>query len=99
MAAPAHPYTKALLAVSGGDYRTGEIDPTSGEIIEVLPGETPSASKVPPGCHFHPRCPRYNELGQPEVCRVNDPVLHLTNKSDAISQIHEVACHFPEEPQ
>jgi len=48
VAAPAHPYTKALLAVSGGDDRTGEIDPVSGEIIEVLPGETPSA----------PRCPR-----------------------------------------
>jgi oligopeptide/dipeptide ABC transporter ATP-binding protein len=98
VAAPAHPYTKALLAVSGGDDRTGEIDPVSGEIIEVLPGETPSAAKVPPGCHFHPRCPRYAELGRPEVCRVDDPVLHLTNKSDVKSQTHEVACHFPEEP-
>jgi len=99
VAAPAHPYTTALLAVSGGEDRTGEIDPASGEVIEVLPGETPSAAKVPEGCHFHPRCPRYAELGQPEVCRVSDPVLHLTNKSDAKSPTHEVACHFPEENQ
>lgn len=99
VAAPAHPYTAALLAVSGGDDRTGEIDPISGEVVEVLPGETPSAAQVPPGCRFHPRCPRYAELGQPDVCRSDDPVLHLTKKSDVKSQNHEVACHFPKEPQ
>jgi oligopeptide/dipeptide ABC transporter ATP-binding protein len=97
VAAPAHPYTKALLAVSGDDDRTGEIDPTSGEVIQVLPGETPSAAQVPTGCRFHPRCPRYAELGQPEACRTQDPVLHLMNKSVTKSHDHEVACHYPKE--
>jgi oligopeptide/dipeptide ABC transporter ATP-binding protein len=98
VAAPAHPYTKALLTVSGGDDHAGEIDPVTGEVIEVLPGETPSAANTPPGCHFHPRCPRYTELGQPEVCRSDDPVLRIRS-AHAPSPTHEVACHFPEENQ
>jgi len=97
VAGPAHPYTKALLTVSGGEDRAGEIDPESGQVIEVLPGETPSAANVPIGCHFHPRCPRYAELGQPDVCRSDDPVLRITNKSDSQLPTHQVACHFPEE--
>ncbi|MHB1252323.1 MAG: oligopeptide/dipeptide ABC transporter ATP-binding protein, partial [Acidimicrobiales bacterium] len=48
--APAHPYTKALLSVSSGD----DVGP-DGELVEALPGETPSAANVPVGCRFHPR--------------------------------------------
>jgi oligopeptide/dipeptide ABC transporter ATP-binding protein len=99
VAEPAHPYTKALLSVSGGDDHEGEIDPVTGQVIEVLPGETPSAANVPPGCHFHPRCPRYSELGQPEVCRSADPQLLIMNDRGMRTRNHEVACHFPEEPQ
>ncbi|HET8990611.1 MAG TPA: ABC transporter ATP-binding protein [Acidimicrobiales bacterium] len=83
--APAHPYTAALLEVSADEER-----PSSEESVAVLPGETPSASRVPPGCRFHPRCPRYAALGEPEACRVSDPTL-----APATGEGHAVACHFP----
>lgn len=95
---PAHPYTKALLSVSGGD----DVGP-DGELIEALPGETPSAANVPVGCRFHPRCPRYAELGMPEQCRSVDPQLHVIRRAGApgddasVISSHEAACHFASE--
>ncbi len=95
---PAHPYTKALLSVSGGD----DVGP-DGELIEALPGETPSAANVPEGCRFHPRCPRYVELGMPEQCRSVDPHLHVIRRASAprpdsaVLSSHEAACHFASE--
>ena len=50
--APKHPYTAALFSAalpSRPDERREEI---------ILPGEVPSPMRPPPGCHFHPRCPR-----------------------------------------
>jgi oligopeptide transport system ATP-binding protein len=48
-AAPAHPYTKALLrSIPRLDHKGGEL-----ETIEGLP---PSLDAIPPGCSFHPRC-------------------------------------------
>lgn len=50
---PLHPYTLALLAAtSDPDARNAET------FKEVPPGEPPSLVKPPPGCRFHPRCPR-----------------------------------------
>ena len=53
-AAPAHPYTQALLAempsIKAGRRR---YDPIRGEI--------PSPIDPPPGCQFHPRCPHAME--------------------------------------
>jgi peptide/nickel transport system ATP-binding protein len=47
---PKHPYTQALLsAVPAVDGKR--------EIIR-LSGELPSPANPPPGCHFHPRCPK-----------------------------------------
>jgi peptide/nickel transport system ATP-binding protein len=50
--APKHPYTQALLAavpkIEAGGTR---------EVIK-LEGELPSPVSPPPGCHFHPRCPK-----------------------------------------
>jgi oligopeptide/dipeptide ABC transporter ATP-binding protein len=49
---PQHPYTQALVdavpvpSAGGGGRR------------EPLGGELPDATDVPPGCRFHPRCPR-----------------------------------------
>ena len=86
VARPAHPYTRALLEVSSGDDELGE--------KAVLAGETPSASRVPEGCRFHPRCPRYAERGQPEVCRTQDPVLCEVGRGTQAE--HLVACHFPD---
>jgi oligopeptide/dipeptide ABC transporter ATP-binding protein len=45
--APAHPYTRALLAAEAGGA-TREL---------LLPGEAPSPLAPPSGCAFHPRCP------------------------------------------
>ena len=88
VANPAHPYTRALLEVSSGDEELGE--------GAVLTGETPSASHVPEGCRFHPRCPRYAERGQPEVCRTQDPVLRGTGRAATGGRERLVACHFPD---
>jgi oligopeptide/dipeptide ABC transporter ATP-binding protein len=55
----------------------------------LLRGEAPSASRIPAGCRFHPRCPLYRELGEPEQCRTDDPVLAPAR--------HAVACHFAKE--
>jgi peptide/nickel transport system ATP-binding protein len=50
-AAPNHPYTKALLEeVPSIEDRQADYSPLQGEI--------PSPLAPPPGCHFHPRCPR-----------------------------------------
>lgn len=95
VAAPSHPYTQALLMVSSGEDHAGELD-AAGHLIEVLPGETPSAANVPTGCRFHPRCPRYRELGEPEQCRVADPVLQRVSVRGQSNHVHESACHFPQ---
>ena len=50
-ASPNHPYTKALLEeVPRLDQRRRDFAPIKGEI--------PSPLDPPPGCHFHPRCPK-----------------------------------------
>jgi oligopeptide/dipeptide ABC transporter ATP-binding protein len=51
LAAPAHPYTQALLAAAPRP------DPALRTSLTVLPGEPPSPSDPPSGCAFHPRCP------------------------------------------
>ncbi|MDO5537827.1 MAG: ABC transporter ATP-binding protein [Desulfovibrionaceae bacterium] len=53
--AAAHPYTRALAAAmpSAGRGR--------GELV-VLAGELPSPLSPPPGCRFHPRCPRAQDI-------------------------------------
>ncbi len=49
--APNHPYTQALLA------EVPRID-RKRRIFVPIKGEIPSPLAPPPGCHFHPRCPR-----------------------------------------
>jgi oligopeptide/dipeptide ABC transporter ATP-binding protein len=49
---PLHPYTEALLSV----VPRPEIE--EGERMTLLEGDVPSPLSVPPGCPFHPRCPR-----------------------------------------
>jgi peptide/nickel transport system ATP-binding protein len=61
---PLHPYTHALLeATSDPDYENALT------FKEVPPGEPPSLINPPPGCRFHPRCPRFIE----GLCEVKDP--------------------------
>ena len=89
---PRHPYTAALLsAVPKGHEHSGD-----GERI-LLQGDVPSPVDPPPGCPFHPRCPKArlisgSEDTVPEQCRTEVPELQ------PISDGQDVACWFPLEP-
>jgi oligopeptide/dipeptide ABC transporter ATP-binding protein len=48
LAAPSHPYTKALLSVLPESNHMQPI---------ILQGEPPDPSNIPSGCRFNPRCP------------------------------------------
>jgi oligopeptide/dipeptide ABC transporter ATP-binding protein len=50
-AEPRHPYTKVLLE-SAPSLKPGATKKT------LMEGEVPSPVNMPPGCTFHPRCPR-----------------------------------------
>jgi oligopeptide/dipeptide ABC transporter ATP-binding protein len=49
---PSHPYTQALLA------SVPRPDPDHVAPLDVIRGEIGSALNPPPGCKFHPRCPK-----------------------------------------
>ena len=77
-AAPRHPYTQMLRDASPVP------DPAQRSVLPRVVGEIPSAAAPPPGCHFHPRCPRATD-----ICRVEYPAW-----SDPDG--HGFACHHPE---
>jgi len=78
-AAPAHPYTQALLAAVPRPDPRHPLAETG-----MLPGELPSAIDPPSGCRFRPRCPRAEER-----CAQVRPELQQ------IAPGHLVACHYP----
>ena len=49
---PMHPYTEALLSSIPRPEIRGDVKRT------VLDGDVPSQLAIPPGCPFHPRCPK-----------------------------------------
>ena len=80
---PQHPYTRALLSVVPESAQSEQ---------QILTGETPDPSRIPPGCRFHPRCPlvasgEAERLGILDRCTGED--LELTSRDGA----HAVACH------
>ena len=77
--APRHPYTRMLRDASPIP------DPARRGMLPRVIGEIPSAAAPPPGCHFHPRCPRASA-----ICRTTYP-----SWDDADG--HGTACHHPEE--
>ena len=80
-AAPAHPYSQALLsAVPSPDPR---IETTRKRII--LAGDPPSPRSLPAGCRFSSRCPVAAER-----CRIEEPALRPAPHGG------EAACHFVE---
>ncbi len=85
LAGPAHPYGEALL--SSAPVIPGSDRPPRPE--RILSGDIPSPTDPPPGCRFHPRCPRREELGGPTDCRTIDPALVPNGTGRA------VACHHP----
>ena len=80
-AAPAHPYTVALLAaVPVPDPAASRAQAASGR----LAGDPQSATTLPSGCRFRLRCPR-----AASICAEEEP--SLAEQSGG----HAVACHFP----
>lgn len=84
LGSPRHPYTALLLASRPGRDRGA--DPAAALRREVA-GEPASPASPPPGCPFHPRCPRAGER-----CRRELPP--ETNGPGASRR--RWACHDPE---
>jgi peptide/nickel transport system ATP-binding protein len=78
---PRHPYTRALLAA------VPQPDPEKKRVRLVLEGDVPSPIDPPPGCAFHPRCPR----AVAGKCEVDVPQLAETSPGSG----HRVACWNP----
>jgi oligopeptide transport system ATP-binding protein len=75
--APKHPYTEALLSA------VPIPDPNAKRRRIVLEGDVPNPIRPPPGCHFHPRCPRAFER-----CPRETPLLK------EVEEGHRAACHL-----
>jgi peptide/nickel transport system ATP-binding protein len=76
---PLHPYTVGLMQ---------SFPPLSGERLRLtgIPGSPPDLRDPPPGCRFHPRCPRAEGR-----CSTDEPQL------TASAHGRLAACHFPGE--
>jgi oligopeptide transport system ATP-binding protein len=74
--APAHPYTQGLLDSIPRLHHKGK------ELFAIK-GLPPNLLAIPPGCAFHPRCPRAQD-----VCRTEEPPLY------EVSEDRRSACHF-----
>jgi peptide/nickel transport system ATP-binding protein/oligopeptide transport system ATP-binding protein len=73
-----HPYTEALISAIP--------EPVPGRKRIVLSGDVSSPENPPPGCPFHPRCPRAFE-----PCSTGTPVRSTTGHGD---RAHGVSCHL-----
>ncbi len=78
-AAPAHPYTAALLAAIPLPDPAATLD-----VAEHLGGELPSPIDPPSGCRFRTRCDRAQE-----ICAKVEPQMQQVQGEQY------VACHFP----
>jgi len=77
MNAPRHPYTQAL--------RAAVPEPGAGKRRRrALAGDVPNPAAPPPGCPFHPRCPK-----AADICRQINPPLEAADGAG-----HLTACHF-----
>jgi peptide/nickel transport system ATP-binding protein len=84
-AAPAHPYTVALLSA------VPDPNPRNRKRRIILKGDIPSPANPPSGCRFHTRCWLRERLGDPERCSTEMPEFR------EIKPGHQVACHFAED--
>ncbi|OII70677.1 ABC transporter ATP-binding protein [Streptomyces sp. CC77] len=84
-AAPAHPYTRALLD------SLPRLDDADDEPLRAIPGSPPSLLDPSPGCAFAPRCPRLATLPE-DAPRARCTALRPVLSGPAG---HPAACHFP----
>ncbi len=77
--APAMPYTEGLMA------SIARVD-QKGQRLNPIVGAPPNLAKLPPGCPFHPRCPRATERCPSELPRLRE-----------IVPGRRAACHYAEE--
>jgi oligopeptide/dipeptide ABC transporter ATP-binding protein len=82
-ARPAHPYTEGLLA------SVPRVDRRSAALIPIA-GAPPDLTAIPPGCPFHPRCPRARGR---ERCATEVPELRQVGDET----VRRSACHYAEE--
>ena len=78
-----HPYTQTLLS----SVPLPDPQRRDRPRIPVL-GEPPSATRLPTGCRFHPRCWKAKT-----ICTTHEPELTRGQSGD-----HVAACHFPQSP-
>ena len=76
---PAHPYTQALLrSIPRHDTRLNR--------LEIIEGNVPDPTNIPPGCPFHPRCSHY----VPAKCG-SPPFLHIGERHWArCARVYEI---------
>jgi len=75
-AAPAHPYTAALLASLPRLERRAER-------LAAIPGRVPDPASLPSGCRFRDRCPRASAR-----CAVEDPALEPIGPGRTVACFH-----------
>ncbi len=75
-----HPYTQSLIAAIPVP------DPHRKAQRQIISGDVPSPIDPPPGCHFHPRCPRVMERCRGEAPRLRE-----------VGSQHISACHLGDE--
>lgn len=74
---PQHPYTEALLTAIPMP------DPSKKRKKIILAGDVPNPAQIPPGCRFHPRCPKRIE-----------PCDRIRPKTTDLGGGHLVECHL-----
>ncbi|MEC8261060.1 MAG: oligopeptide/dipeptide ABC transporter ATP-binding protein [SAR324 cluster bacterium] len=84
---PLHPYTQALLSA----IPIADLDRKSDRI--VLEGDVPNPVSPPSGCAFHPRCPKFKSLSEPEKQRCMGESPQLSDATQ-LTQPHLVSCHY-----
>jgi peptide/nickel transport system ATP-binding protein len=77
--APAHPYTKALIA------SRLRMDPGQRTSAPPISGDPPSPINPPPGCRFSTRCPIAEQ-----VCRMREPALAAAGESEHLASCHAI---------